>query len=156
MTGRYASATDVPTSRSRDEIERILSRYGASHFAYGTDPDGATIGFAANGKAVRFYLPLPRRDWEQFLLTPTGRDRSETAARQAWEQACRQSWRALALVVKAKLEAVAAGITTFEDEFLAHMILPDGSTFGEWARPQLDAVYANGGRTMPALLPGGG
>ena len=28
-----------------------------------------------------------------------------------WEQACRQKWRALALVIKAKLEAVAAGAT---------------------------------------------
>lgn len=53
-----------------------------------------------------------------------------------------------------KLEAVAAGITTFEDEFLAHTLLPNGATVGEWAAPQIEAVYADGGRHMPALLPG--
>lgn len=37
--------------------------------------------------------------------------------------------------------------------FLAHIMLPSGGTFGEWARPQLAAVYAQG--SMPALLPGG-
>lgn len=59
----------------------------------------------------------------------------------------------LALVIKAKLEAVAAGITSFEDEFLAHIMLPSGGTVGEWARPQLEVAYSTG--AMPALLPGG-
>ena len=59
-----------------------------------------------------------------------------------------------ALAIKAKLEAVEAGISSFEEEFLAHVVLPDGSTFGAWAKPQLAAVYAGG--SMPALLPGAG
>jgi hypothetical protein len=64
-----------------------------------------------------------------------------------------QRWRALALVIKAKLEAVAAGITTVEQEFLAHIVLPDGhTTVGTWMAPQLAAAYDAG--TMPALLPG--
>lgn len=150
---RYAASTEVPVDRSRAEIEKILQRYGATSFAYGWDRAGARIGFEANGRQVRFYLPLPDRGWEQFQLTPTGRDRSAAAAQLAWEQACRQSWRALALVIKAKLEAVEAGITTFEDEFLAHLVLPSGQTFGDWARPQIATVYAHA--TMPALLPGG-
>jgi hypothetical protein len=66
------------------------------------------------------------------------------------EQACRQRWRALALAIKAKLEAVEAGITSFEDEFMAHIVLPDGSTFGRWARPQIAKVYEE--NTMPSLL----
>lgn len=152
---RYAVSTEVPADRSRSEIERTLQRYGASHFAYGWGPDGATVGFTAAGRHVRFQLPMPDRDDPAFTRTETGRDRSPTAAQAAWEQACRSSWRALALVVKAKLEAVSAGITTFEAEFLAHIILPNGLTVGEWAAPQLEAVYADGGRSMPALLPGG-
>ena len=59
---------------------------------------------------------------------------------------------ALALVIKAKLEAVAAQISTVEEEFLAHICLPDGSTVGDWAAPQLAIAYERG--SMPALMPG--
>jgi hypothetical protein len=67
--------------------------------------------------------------------------------------ACRARWRALALVIKAKLEAVESGITTFEEEFLAHIVLPDGTTLGQWAAPRLAHVYDTG--AMPPMLPGG-
>ena len=66
--------------------------------------------------------------------------------------ACRQTWRALALVVKAKLEAVDAGITVFEEEFLAHIVLPDGRTVGQFTLPQVESAYLTG--KMPKLLPG--
>lgn len=58
---------------------------------------------------------------------------------------------ALALVVKAKLEAVESGISTFEQEFMAHIVLPNGQTTGQWMIPQIEAAYKTG--TMPALLP---
>ena len=35
------------------------------------------------------------------------------------------------LVIKAKLEAVEAGVTTFEQEFLANMVLPDKTTVSD-------------------------
>ena len=60
------------------------------------------------------------------------------------EQACRSRWRALALAVKAKLEAVAIGITTFEDEFMAHIVMPDGLTVGEHVRPRIASAYESG------------
>jgi hypothetical protein len=66
----------------------------------------------------------------------------------------RQRWRALALVIKAKLEAVEAGISSVEDEFLSFIMLPNGSTVGEWVQPQIERVYESG--SMPALLPGSG
>jgi hypothetical protein len=91
--------------------------------------------------------------YADFKYTDAGRLRSADSQSSAWEQAGRQKWRALVLVIKAKLEAVEAGIVTFEEEFLAHIMLPDGRTVGEWTRPQLEAVYSDG--SMPALLPGG-
>lgn len=151
---RYAETTSVSTDTSRAEIERTLRRYGASSFAYGWDAAAAQIMFVADDRRVRFMLPLPDRHAREFTHTPSrGTPRSTVQAEAAWEQACRQRWRALALVIKAKLEAVAAGITSFEDEFLAHIMLPSGGTVGEWARPQLEVAYSTG--TMPALLPGG-
>jgi hypothetical protein len=151
---RYAEQTSVPSDRSRSEIEATLRRYGASRFAYGWDVEAATIGFGLGSRLVRFRLPLPDPGDKRFTRTPgKGLARSADAAAAAYEMAVRQSWRALALVIKAKLEAVAAGITSVEDEFLAHTILPNGSTVGDWARPQLDRVLAAG--QMPALMPGG-
>jgi len=72
-------------------------------------------------------------------------------ATKRWEQACRQRWRALALVIKAKLEAVGSGISVFEEEFLANIVMPDGSTFGAYALPQIEHIYET--RELPALLP---
>ena len=58
------------------------------------------------------------------------------------------------LVIKAKLEAVTAGISTIETEFLANIVLPDNTTAGEWILPQIDQAYRNG--AMPPLLPAAG
>ena len=139
---RYASKTGVSTDRSRIEIERTLRRYGATAFVYGWKGNRARIGFAVHGRRIRFDLPLPDR--KQFQTSPSGRARSGAAATAAWEQACRSSWRALALVIKAKLEAVEAKIVTFEEEFLAHILLPDDTTVGQWAKPQIAAAYQSG------------
>jgi hypothetical protein len=150
---RYAQDTEVPADRSRAEIERTLTRYGADGFMYGWEEGGrrAVVGFRIHGKGVRFELRMPDPDAEEFTLTPTGKARSSSAAREAWEQAGRQRWRALALVVKAKLEAVSAGIATFEEEFLAYLVLPDGRTVGAHALPAVERAYATG--HVPLLLP---
>lgn len=150
---RYATKTQVSADRSRVEIEKTLTRYGADQFIYGWEIGRAIIGFRMHGIMIRITLPMPRKDDEAFTKTPAGRRTRNTAASlKAWEQATRQRWRALALVVKAKLEAVESGIATFEDEFLAYVQLPNGATVGEWARPQIETAYKTG--RMPALLPG--
>lgn len=40
----------------------------------------------------------------------------------------------------------------WESEFLAHIVLPDGSTVGDHTIPAVAAAYASG--TVPAMLPG--
>lgn len=154
MTARYAAATDVSSDRSRAEIERTLRRYKADGFAYGWTGTRASVMFELAGRRVRLDLPLPDPTDREFTRTPQGRQKSGPAAEKAYEQAVRQRWRALALVIKAKLEAVAAGITTLDEEFLANLVLPDDSTIGERTLPRIDAAYA--GQELPALLPGGG
>jgi hypothetical protein len=150
---RYAENTEVSSDRSRAEIEGIIRRYGASQFLYGWEANKAVIGFACQRRHVRFELPLPDRDNEQFAKTPAGRrSRSPAAQEAAWEQSCRQRWRALGLVIKAKLEAVETGITTFDDEFLAHIVLSNGQTLGQYAIPRLDSLSGNG--RIAGLLPG--
>lgn len=147
---RFAEQTTVPADRSRAEIEKTLQRYGADQFMYGWDQNQAVVQFRMENRHVRFLLPMPDRNDEEFILTATGRERSAPQAEAAWEQATRQRWRAMALVVKAKLEAVETGITTFEDEFLAHIVLPNGTTVGQWMGPQVEKAYLDG--KMPPLL----
>lgn len=149
---RYAANTSVSSDRSRTEIEHVLMRYGATRFMYGTDAKGATVAFEAQGRRVRFFLPMPDKTDKAFTQTPGGRrKRDPQSALIAWEQATRQRWRALALVIKAKLEAVASGITDFEAEFLSHIILPNGATVGMWMAPQIKRAYET--ETMPPMLP---
>lgn len=151
---KYAENTSVSAEKSRSEIETTLRRYGADQFVYATSRTEAMIGFVAHGRQIRFKLAFPDPQDRQFTHTPErGNARSPQQAEAAWEQATRQRWRALALVIKAKLEAVEAEITEFEDEFLAHIILPGGATVGDMVRPQLVDAYEHGG--MLELMPGG-
>jgi hypothetical protein len=148
---KYAATTDVSSERSRGEIEKILQRYGASHFFYASSPDCANLGFTVRGRTVRFTLPMPDPKSPEFNLTPTGRTRkNDNASEAAYEQAVRQRWRALALCIKAKLEAVESEITTFEKEFLAHFIMPDNRSLADHILPQLENMSGK----MPRLLLG--
>lgn len=147
----YAAKSDVPVERSRAELERTLERYGATAFAYATNDGLVTVAFEAHGRRIAFELHLPSRHDRQFTHHSRGA-RTAAAAASAWEQACRQRWRALNLVVKAKLEAVDAGIALFEDEFLAYICLPGGGTMGDLARPAIATAYQTG--SMPALMAG--
>lgn len=148
----YAEKTTVSVSRTKADIEELIQTHGADQFVSGFKENIAVIGFAMAGRQIRFILPLPDKQAKEYWYTP-GRNqrRTDEAAHTAWEQACRSRWRALYLIVKAKLEAVDAGISTVEREFLYDIVLPDGRTAGEWMAPQIETAYETG--KMPPLLP---
>lgn len=147
---RYAQKTTVDVSRSRVELERVLSRYGCTQFVSGSDVDGrALIGFAVHERQVRLSIAAPKP--AEFQTTPAGRRRRPNAVAQCMTDEVRRRWRSLILVLKAKFEAVESGISTFDDEFMAHIALPNGTTVGQFMRPQIAESYASG--KMPALLP---
>lgn len=146
---KYASSTEVSTSRSRIEIEETLSKYGADSFAYATSDGRAMIAFRIYDRQAQISIPLPRK--EDFQLTETGRDRTASSQQAAWEQACRQIWRILLLLIKAKLEAIELEISTFEREFMADILLPNGHTVGDFMIPQIKQAYITG--EMPPMLP---
>ncbi|GAC1314330.1 MAG: hypothetical protein NVSMB21_25670 [Vulcanimicrobiaceae bacterium] len=139
----FANTTTVAPQKTRAEIETLLERHGATSFAFGTQPGRAVLMFELNDRRVRFVVPIPDAKSEYH----------GTRARADAEQLERSRWRALLLVVKAKLEAVAVGVSVFEDEFLANLVMADGSSFGDWARPQIATMYGSG--KMPPMLPGG-
>lgn len=137
--GKFAEGTEVPAERSKSEIEKILTRFGADQFGYGWKENAAVVVFRAQGRHIRFVLPMP-----------TAADLRDARHTDAKEREVRRRWRALTLCIKAKLEAVATNIETFEESFMAHVVLPDGRTMGEAALPQIGQAYKDG--KMPPLL----
>lgn len=129
----YAAKTDVPVERSRAAVEKELSRYGASSFAYFTESGRAIIVFEAHNRRIRFDLPLPSGDSTKE------------------DQQRRSRWRALLLCVKAKLESVESKIETFEEAFLAHVVMPDGISLGTHAKTAIENAYKE--NKMVALMP---
>lgn len=154
--GTYASKTNVSTESSRAEIERTLRRYGADQFMSGWNNEKAMMAFVVEGRQVRFVVPMPDCNDREFTHTPErGLRRTPKQQEEAYEQARRQRWRALSLVIKAKLEAVDAGIVTFEEEFAMHFVLPGGHTVADEVLPAISEVYATG-QVRPLLQIGSG
>ncbi|GBU17257.1 MULTISPECIES: hypothetical protein [Methylobacterium] len=154
MSATFAKGTKVPAESTRLEIEKLVGDRGAEAFAFALEGDRAKIAFRLQGRALRFNLPLPTLEEERFQRVQRGlhsHARTPTAARNAWMQATREAWRALLLCIKAKFTAIEGGIVTFDEEFLAHVVMPDGRTVGEIAREQLALTY-KAGEQPPLLL----
>ena len=128
MSRRFAEDTKVPIAQSIEEIRKTIARYDGEQFIYAVTEDRVIVGFSKEGRQVRFQV-------EQ------GAD----------PQNNRRLCRALLLVLKAKLEAVASGVSIFEDEFLANIVLPDGKLVAYYARDALLTAYET--REVPPLLP---
>lgn len=129
---KFADRTSVPVDQSRTEVERTLARYGATAFAYMTAAGKVIIAFEANGRHIKITVPIA-----------DGGEKEKRAAR--------QKWRALLLVIKAKLESVESGIETLEEAFYANIVLPDGLTVYEKTRESVKLAYQSG--KVQALLP---
>lgn len=141
MTSIYASNTSVSIDKSQTEIKKTLQRYGADGFVFGESRDRAMVQFEMRERRIKFVLPLPPKP-----------ERTTTRAQSQFEQTCRSRWRSLSLAIKAKLECVNSGIGTFDEEFLAHIVLPNGRTVGESVVEQIAGSYRDG--SMPPLLGG--
>lgn len=136
----YAYRTKVPEGQSRTDIERLLRKHDASGYIFGSTNGHAMVGFEMRGWRLRFMLPMPIRK------------RGDSDTKVAAET--RRRWRALLLVLKAKLEAVESGIIEFEREFLAHIVTDGASTVGDQIIPNLAGIVTSG--KMPPLLGPGG
>lgn len=120
----FADHTRVPVKQSKGEIEAVLGKYGADKYGMTVEPGRAVVLFQANSRTVRFVLPLPEGSGDKI------------------EQQHRIMWRRLLLVIKAKLESVASKIETFDEAFLAHVVMDDGQTAYEKMEPSLRLLPA--------------
>ena len=145
MSGKYAKKTSVNTEKTRMQIEKTIIQYGADGFSSGWDGPKAYIAFRIQGRSVKFSFHLPDKNNDEFIYTPSkGLARTEKAAYEAWEQACRSSWRSLALFIKATLEAIEIGILSFDEAFLPYLITQSGQTISELIIPQIPKMLGTG------------
>lgn len=152
MSGQYAKNTEVPVDRSLAEIRRTIYRYGATSFTTHEENGLALIGFAMNGRQVRFLLKLPDPNDREFTRTPTtGRPRTAAMAAAEYEKAVKRVYRVFTVATLAMLEMVASGVVAFEELFLPFTVLPGGMTVSETVGPGVAEAYAT--RQVPALLP---
>lgn len=143
----YAQNTEVAVEKSRAEIERLLSRHKCQKFMAGVDHEQhrATVQFQAHQRVIKFEITLPDpADPKYKRIKNTYMQRTAAGVAKVVEQEERSRWRALLLVIKAKLEAIESGIATFEDEFLAHVVLPNQQTVAEYISPTIERIYATG------------
>ncbi len=162
---RYAEGTSVSVDRSRAEVERTLERFGATTFGYAWDRreeahcsrckapaapscrerhqynvtdeirEYAMLSFKLRDRAIRLDVPMPTQ--------------REVGTKANLEVRTRERWRAIALIVKAKLQAVEAGVDTIETAFLANVVTGDGRTVGQILIPRMSEAVQSG-RLLPA------
>lgn len=128
MSRKYAQGTRVDGATTRHQIEKLLKQYRSSGFAYFETGGQVAIAFEREARRVLFRLPI----------------KHDPKAYGDAQQQMRARWRSLLLVIKAKLVAVDSGITSFEQEFLAHIVLPDGSTVYEHTAAKIARAYESG------------
>jgi hypothetical protein len=136
----YAQNTRVSIESSRAEIEKRLIKFGATSFASAWDSarGRAEIGFTYEKLHIRFRLQLPDRNEGRFTHVTSKRIRSKDAQEVIYNQEVRRLWRALLLIVKAKIESVNSGVSSVENEFLSYIVANSaGETVGEIVIPRL-------------------
>ena len=139
MTVRYAQNTTVNVDRSRVEVHKILRKHGASRIGDAWEPGRAAIQFEIKGRVARLSVPLPTK--EEIASRKFAR-KTPAALKKAVDKEERQRWRALVLLLKAKLESVEMGLSSFDHEFLAVLVLKDGRTVAESMHDAIEAKLA--------------
>ncbi len=121
----------------------MLQRSGARGVQFTEDWHAGRIGFrcvkverrqTAAGESVE--IPLVVRMMLPLWESPAAYQRAGQEARLRRE---RQVMRALYWYLKSQLEAVAFGLRTFEDVFMADLEMRDGLTIGDHVRGLLDS-----------------
>lgn len=124
----YAARTEVPLTQSIAQVVAMLKKFGADRIAQAEEPGRVAVQCFLQGRLLRFAVTLPDGP-----------------------QAQRQRGRALLLVIKANLESIESGVETFEQAFLANVVMPDGETVADKALPWIEDAYASG-KTPPLML----
>lgn len=124
---KFAQGTNVSPEKSQMQISKILRDFKCSGVMMGYEADRNFIGFVHGNVQVRLFSPITKSETEN-----------------------RRRWRVLRIVIQSKFEIIQCGIKTFEEEFFADIVMPNGKTVSEMALPAVTKAITSG--TMPTNL----
>jgi hypothetical protein len=140
----YAEATTVAVERSVAEIATLVRRNAGSQIAQLDDDDRYVIAFTMADRQVRFTVMFDPLAHKRFATDGRGSARDAAGRRKQWEQHRRQRMRAMLLVIRAKFESVDSGVETFEQAFLANVVMSTGETVYDRIAAPIAAEYQTG------------
>lgn len=119
-------STKVAVSKSQDDLRKILKAYGADRFSFTESHDHAEVAFVFGVFAVRMRVPIvPMSETEARAQASKLKMSQVAAVRDRHEVETRRVWRVLYWLTKTRMEAIEAGVETFEQAFLAHLLDED-------------------------------
>jgi len=132
----YASATSG--IKARDEILRILKRFGCESVGFMDEFDTHTLLLAFKCKGRNIQLRASAQGWASAYLRENPWTNRRRSTKHDWEQwALDQGMIAVNSIlrdwVKGQVTAIETGILTFEHVFLPYMLMADGRTMAEHA-----------------------
>jgi hypothetical protein len=124
---KFAKGTDVSPEKSQMQISKMLRDFKCSSVMMGYENERAFIGFIYGKTQVRMFCPIVKSEPEN-----------------------RRRWRVLRIVIQSKFEIIHCGIKSFEEEFFADIVMPNGMTVSQMALPAVNKALDSG--IMPSSL----
>jgi hypothetical protein len=134
--GRSYKDTRVSVDQTQGAIRRMLQYHNAKGVQFREDWAANTLGFSFIHAKKTETAEIPMIVHMHIQIWPKGK-KPWDATESSRQQRERQVWRALYWYLKAQLEAVEFGLRTFEDAFLADVVVQDGRTVGDVIREGL-------------------
>ena len=143
MTSNYVRGASLSCSSLQTDIQQMLDGAGAHDCRITSEHGNGAVTFSFGDHQFRLVLPHPEPTDPPRMRRQGPVQRNINGQEHPADlEAARHSWRQLSLLIKAKLEAVAAGIVTFDEEFLAYMLMPEGGTVFQATAPTIASSYA--------------
>lgn len=137
MTLPYSSATSG--DKAMAEIQRILQQFGCNKFGVMTDWDAGTLLVQFEWRGAKVSFPASFKGYASAWLKEkpyTSRMRCTKAEHEAkaLEIGSIAVYSILRDWIKAQVVAVETGLVSFDEVFMAHVLLPNGQRMIEHAR----------------------
>lgn len=121
------------------EIQRILQQFGCNKFGVMTDWDAGTLLVQFEWRGAKVSFPANFKGYASAWLKEkpyTSRMRCTKAEHEAkaLEIGSIAVYSILRDWIKAQVVAVETGLISFEEVFMAHVLLPNGQRMAEYAR----------------------
>jgi hypothetical protein len=141
---RYASNSKVPVRQTRQEIEKLLQKWGCRKVAFLDDYDAKIV-------EIQFlWVDEEAHPWSAMFKVSVAPDPS-LSSEQKRDAEVRGRWRTLLYWLRSALDAIDAGVIQPEQVFLPFLVTPDGQTVADVMIPRMRELGAGG---LLSLEPG--